>query len=196
MGGFSFPTMTETAGLAIMFLTLALAKFGYLDKIFQRIHAELNELRTGQAEDKVKIDLFWSVIQSRVASLVKAPTHERLDELVERFEGHIATLPELAELQSLLAVRAVEEGLRPIQDDAIALVLLFVADRIASKHKAEKTGKPDRPFLRRHDDRTPEEKRAEQLRQEAEQIEADERHPHVPPVVLAAILEEMDKEGE
>lgn len=194
--GFSVPTLTETAGLAVMFLAFVVAKFGYLDKIFQRIHAELLELRNNQAEDKVKIDLFWGVIQSRVASLVKASTHDRLDELVERFEEHIATLPELAELQKLLALRAAEDGLMPIQGDAVALTLLFVADRISVKHAEEKSGKPSRTRSRSYDDRTREQKQADQALHEADQIAADERRPHIPPVVLAAMLEEMDKEGE
>lgn len=176
-----------------MFLTLVIVKFGYLDKIFQRIHAELLELRNNQAEDKVKIDLFWSVIQSRVASLVKAPTHERLDDLVERFEEHIATLPELKELQELLALRASEEGLRPIQDDAIALVLLFVADHIATKHKTAKSGKPDRTKHPR-DSRTVEERRAEQSARETEQIEADERRAHPPSPTLSKTPEKDNNE--
>lgn len=165
------PTLTALLSLIGTVTTPIVLKFGVIDKL----RDDLAELKTFQAEDKIKIDLFWSVIQSRVASLVKAPTHDRLDELVEKFEQHIASLPELKELEGQLALRSAEEGLKPIQSDAIEILLIFLAERIAAKHKASVTGKPNRTITQPLDTRSATEKRAHQVELEAEQVEANER---------------------
>lgn len=178
---FDTALVTQAIGVLGTVGTFVVAKVAIIDKMRQEIadlRVDLGDAKNLQAENKVKIDLFWSVIQSRVGSLVKAPTHDRLDELVDLFEQHIATIAELKELQDLLQLRAQERELKPIQVDAIALVQFFLADRLAAKRHAQKSGLPDptvpRPF---REDRTDVEKHADQTKKEKQQIYDSERSP-------------------
>ena len=154
---FSSAGLTSLAALIISLITLvwAILHFASLTQVREDLETKDEGLRTDiealkvlQAASLVKIDLFWSVIQTRVGSLVKAPTHERLDALVDAFSSHLATVPELKELQEQLGLRAQDVTLQPIQEDAVALVLLFVADRLAAKRAAMAAGQPEPPQTR------------------------------------------------
>lgn len=128
-------TLSSLSALVVSLITVVWAILHFASLV--KVREDLAALKIAQAANVVKIELFWRMLESRVGSLVKAPTHERMDALVDSFKHTVMTIPELQELQELLGVRAGDEALQPIQEDAVALVLLFVADRLAKKRAVQ-----------------------------------------------------------
>jgi hypothetical protein len=116
-----------------------------------------------------KVDLVYRINQPRINSLIKAPTHHELDILIDAFEKRIAGLPELRQLQEQLGVRVEGSDLEPIQRDAIALTLIYLAEELSGKH-IERTPAPPGQSERSQGDI-----RAHQTKLEAEQVAAGER---------------------
>ncbi len=129
----------------------------------------VNLLRSQITDLQFKMDLFYGILSPRIGSLVKAPTHHELDTLVDAFASNVATMPELLELEKQLGLRAEEANLTLIQQDAIALVLIYVGQRMSGVYT--------RGTEMRLQGQESFEQVDTQAEMEAQQVKAGERHP-------------------
>jgi hypothetical protein len=106
-----------------------------IDALQQRVESlvqTVEEQRVVNAAMAVKVDLYWSVIQTRVGSLAKDAKLHTLDSLIDTFREGNATVEELHQLLERLDKRSFDDlGLQ--QKSSVKLLQIFVQEQIEGK---------------------------------------------------------------
>lgn len=140
------------------------------------LRAQITEVNTKMAEEikaevvrlGEKTNLFYEILEPQIGSLIKAPTHHKLDRSIDAWRNRTATKEELKELLEHLAKRLEEPGLMPVQAAAITLLSRQVEDFISGKYKG---GAP----VEGGEQRSAEDIKKHQHQMETEQVAAGER---------------------
>ena len=119
--------MTVDWNILISLLAVLLATTSFLvsrnDRRFKEIEdikEYLGELKDRMAKMETKVEIFWDTMRMKLTEMVKAPTHVRMDELLDKFAAKTASPDDLIELKEQLLQREQE-----ISDNAQKLILTF-----------------------------------------------------------------------
>lgn len=88
--------MELSTGLAIGAVALACLNFAYLQfAVIAGVKERLSSVET-------KVELFWGAIESKVVDMLKSPTNQRKDGLLDKLRDHTINMDEAMELSRIL----------------------------------------------------------------------------------------------
>lgn len=107
-GGFLYNHYKDSRALSDRISTLEGVQTGDAEtkERVKELEKNVSNLTQRQVANETKMELFWGALQGKVIDMLKHPTEQNLDDLMDKLDVKTITLKEMEELKALLKCKA------------------------------------------------------------------------------------------